>query len=165
MRNLATPVSCAPPGPSLIVWLVAPTFTPAHVMAFSYSTPLLLPLTPPHCHHTAAAAAAAKNNNNNNNNNACAALNMVCTRWVWMTRQPWRHPTGPDELRCPITYEMMTDPVITVDGHTYERSSITEWFLNHNTYVRPWNHRRGERSSSGDDDGACVCVCARGGGG
>lgn len=32
-------------------------------------------------------------------------------------------------LCCPITQEVMEDPVICVgDGHTYERQSIEEWF-------------------------------------
>lgn len=34
----------------------------------------------------------------------------------------------PDELMCPISLELMTDPVSTVDGHVYERSEILEWF-------------------------------------
>ena len=29
---------------------------------------------------------------------------------------------------CPITYEVMKDPVIATDGYTYERSAIEEWF-------------------------------------
>ena len=33
----------------------------------------------------------------------------------------------PQEYICPITAEIMTDPVIGTDGHTYERSAITEW--------------------------------------
>lgn len=33
----------------------------------------------------------------------------------------------PDEFLCPISYEVMTDPVILEDGHTYERSSIEAW--------------------------------------
>jgi hypothetical protein len=32
----------------------------------------------------------------------------------------------PDEFRCPITMEVMTDPVIGEDGHTYERTAITQ---------------------------------------
>ena len=28
---------------------------------------------------------------------------------------------------CPITVEIMTDPVIADDGHTYEKSAITAW--------------------------------------
>ena len=34
---------------------------------------------------------------------------------------------------CPISMEMMTDPVITTAGQTYERKSIEEWFKAHNT--------------------------------
>ena len=33
----------------------------------------------------------------------------------------------PDEYICPITSEIMTDPVTTLDGFTYERAAITEW--------------------------------------
>lgn len=28
---------------------------------------------------------------------------------------------------CPITFEVMRDPVIAVDGHTYERAAIEQW--------------------------------------
>ena len=35
---------------------------------------------------------------------------------------------SPDELRCPITKELMVDPVIAADGHTYERSAIERVF-------------------------------------
>ena len=38
----------------------------------------------------------------------------------------------PDEFLCPITLELMTDPVLAEDGHTYERSAITDWFANGN---------------------------------
>jgi hypothetical protein len=34
----------------------------------------------------------------------------------------------PPDMICPITQMAMTDPVITVDGHTFERKAITEWF-------------------------------------
>uniref|UniRef100_A0A6V7QS59 RING-type E3 ubiquitin transferase n=1 Tax=Ananas comosus var. bracteatus TaxID=296719 RepID=A0A6V7QS59_ANACO len=33
----------------------------------------------------------------------------------------------PDEFRCPITLDLMRDPVIVSSGHTYDRSSITRW--------------------------------------
>ena len=32
----------------------------------------------------------------------------------------------PHEFLCPITLDIMTDPVCTCDGHTYERSAIEE---------------------------------------
>ena len=35
---------------------------------------------------------------------------------------------APSDYLCPITYEIMVDPVFTVDGETYERSAIARWF-------------------------------------
>jgi hypothetical protein len=32
-----------------------------------------------------------------------------------------------DILTCPITMVVMEEPVISEDGNTYERSTITEW--------------------------------------
>jgi hypothetical protein len=32
------------------------------------------------------------------------------------------------ELTCPITHELLHDPVIAEDGHTYERAAISKWF-------------------------------------
>ena len=28
---------------------------------------------------------------------------------------------------CPLTLELMSDPVLAADGHTYERRAIEEW--------------------------------------
>ena len=39
----------------------------------------------------------------------------------------------PDDYVCPITSEIMTDPVSTLDGYTYERTAITEWLRTKNT--------------------------------
>ncbi|XP_059179125.1 WD repeat, SAM and U-box domain-containing protein 1-like [Physella acuta] len=37
-------------------------------------------------------------------------------------------PTNtPDEFLCPITHEIMTDPVIAADGYTYNRPAIVSW--------------------------------------
>ncbi len=36
-------------------------------------------------------------------------------------------PEPPSHLCCPITGELMNDPVITKDGHTYERIAIEKW--------------------------------------
>ena len=41
--------------------------------------------------------------------------------------------TLPDEYKCPITYEMMVDPVFAADGHTYERSAIETWLKTRQT--------------------------------
>ena len=34
----------------------------------------------------------------------------------------------PDEYQCPITMEVMNNPVIAADGFTYEKKDIEEWF-------------------------------------
>ncbi|KAK3232765.1 hypothetical protein CYMTET_56893 [Cymbomonas tetramitiformis] len=34
---------------------------------------------------------------------------------------------------CPITYEIMKDPVVAADGHTYESSAIVRWLQHHST--------------------------------
>jgi hypothetical protein len=35
---------------------------------------------------------------------------------------------APSSFFCPITLEMMQNPVSTVDGHTYEKVAIEQWF-------------------------------------
>ena len=37
-------------------------------------------------------------------------------------------PAPPDAFLCPITQELMADPVIAADGHSYERAEIETWF-------------------------------------
>ena len=37
-------------------------------------------------------------------------------------------PAIPPDFICPITQELMHDPVIALDGHSYERDAINEWF-------------------------------------
>ena len=34
----------------------------------------------------------------------------------------------PKSFKCPISHDVMKDPVTTVDGHVFERDAITEWF-------------------------------------
>lgn len=34
---------------------------------------------------------------------------------------------------CPITQELMTDPVVDPDGNSYERSAIEAWLKNNST--------------------------------
>lgn len=34
----------------------------------------------------------------------------------------------PDNLRCPISHQLMEDAVKATDGHTYSRSAISQWF-------------------------------------
>ncbi|XP_059660729.1 U-box domain-containing protein 13-like [Cornus florida] len=38
-----------------------------------------------------------------------------------------KSPVIPDDFRCPISLELMTDPVIVSTGQTYERSCIEKW--------------------------------------
>lgn len=40
---------------------------------------------------------------------------------------------APDDYFCPITQELMVDPVICADGHTYERTAIAAWLETHTT--------------------------------
>ena len=39
----------------------------------------------------------------------------------------------PDGYLCPISLEVMEDPVIAADGHTYCRAAIERWLLHHST--------------------------------
>lgn len=49
----------------------------------------------------------------------------------------------PPSFLCPVGYSIMTDPVITLDGHTYERGNIERWFrVGHTTSVRSLPHTR-----------------------
>ena len=38
----------------------------------------------------------------------------------------------PEEIVCPITQDIMLDPVSAADGHAYERKAIEEWFAKGN---------------------------------
>ena len=56
------------------------------------------------------------------------------------------------ELVCPITRELMVDPVIAADEHTYERAAITTW-------LRTNNRRCAVRARAcAKDGGGCMCV-------
>jgi len=33
---------------------------------------------------------------------------------------------GPEWLVCPVTMELMMDPVVAADGHTYEREALID---------------------------------------
>ncbi|KAJ8548410.1 hypothetical protein K7X08_030879 [Anisodus acutangulus] len=51
-----------------------------------------------------------------------------------------------DDFRCPITLEIMSDPVTIASGHTYDRSSILKWFRAGNSTCP----KTGERLTSTD---------------
>ena len=42
----------------------------------------------------------------------------------------------PEELLDPLTLEVMNDPVICADGHSYERANIERWLLDRDTSPR-----------------------------
>lgn len=47
-------------------------------------------------------------------------------------------------LRCPLVKDVMREPVIASDGHTYEKAAIKDWFLKHDTSPvtnRPFEHK------------------------
>ena len=36
-------------------------------------------------------------------------------------------------LQCPISHEIMVDPVVAADGHTYEREALARWLSEKNS--------------------------------
>ena len=46
---------------------------------------------------------------------------------------PPRPASLPPEFMCPITGEIMREPVTTADGHVFERSAIERWLATHST--------------------------------
>eukprot|EP01084_Bolivina_argentea_P056236 102960_1 len=71
-------------------------------------------------------------NNNNNNNNNPPLKRISSSRRKKRQRMHFR-PIIPQHYICPITQELMTDPVIISSGHTFERTAIIEWFESGNT--------------------------------
>lgn len=39
----------------------------------------------------------------------------------------------PHDFKCPISFEIMKDPVIASDGQSYEKSQILKWLKNNDT--------------------------------
>ena len=39
----------------------------------------------------------------------------------------------PDAFKCPITLQIMVEPMVTSDGHTYEKIVIEKWLESHDT--------------------------------
>ncbi|KAK9828804.1 hypothetical protein WJX72_002158 [[Myrmecia] bisecta] len=64
---------------------------------------------------------------------AQAAADALLREEEAQVNQDWQPHVSLDEMECPITHEVMTDPVIAADGYTYERSAIEEWFETHDT--------------------------------
>lgn len=65
--------------------------------------------------------------------------------WSWYVRPPVSQDNEeenheeekelevPEGFECPITSNLMVDPVITSDGHTYERYAIERWLSTNDT--------------------------------
>eukprot|EP00041_Stephanoeca_diplocostata_P001338 m.19599 g.19599 ORF g.19599 m.19599 type:complete len:54 (-) comp11893_c1_seq1:298-459(-) len=39
----------------------------------------------------------------------------------------------PPSFECPVTHDIMIDPVSTTDGQSYERTAITKWLRENDT--------------------------------
>ena len=50
-----------------------------------------------------------------------------------ISNEPVSPRTIPFSMCCPITLEIMKDPVVAVDGTSYERSSIEKWYTSNST--------------------------------
>lgn len=53
-------------------------------------------------------------------------------KWLKMIEVQIHKPYNvdvPDDFLCPITQDIMRDPVTCSDGFTYERNAIAEWFM------------------------------------
>lgn len=58
---------------------------------------------------------------------------LLLSREVTESGLPW-------EFECPLTLEVMDDPVLAADGYTYERSAIESWFKKQ-PIVSPLTHK------------------------
>jgi len=74
------------------------------------------------------ALAAAGGNGGNGGNSNGSSRPATATR-----EKPPVPVVVPKEFLCPISQEIMEDPVTTTDGHAYERREIFRWLCTHNT--------------------------------
>jgi ankyrin repeat protein len=68
----------------------------------------------------------------------CLAINVVFTGLLFASEEPTQPLVDSDrsiprQYICPITQEIMSDPVIASDGHSYEREEITRWIALNST--------------------------------
>lgn len=66
----------------------------------------------------------SNNGNNSNNPNNSNKETPSPTSFLIKTHVS---PDIPEDFLCPISLDIMKDPVIAADGHTYERENITKW--------------------------------------
>ena len=55
------------------------------------------------------------------------------TQPTYVTTHTMSSVPPPSDFLCAISLEIMKDPVIAADGHSYERANIERWFQHHNT--------------------------------
>lgn len=73
------------------------------------------------------------------NGGPCQAFDRQLSKLNSFNLKPNNRKSGqmllpPEELRCPISLQLMSDPVIIASGQTYERVCIEKWFSDgHNT--------------------------------
>ncbi|XP_022250633.1 WD repeat, SAM and U-box domain-containing protein 1-like [Limulus polyphemus] len=61
---------------------------------------------------------------------------------LWQHQLSWQeHGDLPQEFFCPITHELMRDPVVAADGYSYEKAAIIEW-LNSGKFTSPMSNNR-----------------------
>jgi hypothetical protein len=60
------------------------------------------------------------------------SLTVLCLKTK--RRQGWASDTPPVDLLCPISQDLMTDPVLIAEtGQTYDKGTITSWLHTHST--------------------------------
>ena len=59
-----------------------------------------------------------------------------CVIAAWRKDPTTWENVAEEELLCNITMDTMTDPVLTLDGHSYERNAIMQWLKRHSTSPR-----------------------------
>lgn len=70
-------------------------------------------------------------------------LRMLAQQLYWLKKarfvpaETMENEAVPHEFLCPVTHEVMREPVRCSDGFTYERAAITEWFLTSGKYTSP----------------------------
>jgi GTPase SAR1 family protein len=68
------------------------------------------------------------------NSNELVYRNADGVKVVGLTDKQFNLFIGDHETyQCPISHELMVDPVMTMDGHTYDREYITKWLTNNDT--------------------------------
>ena len=89
-------------------------------------------------HHNVSFVIINTNNNNFNNNNL-GIIDLTNNDEEEEETEdekeqfvPWTDEQIPDEFKCPISLEIMNEPVLCSDGFYYERECIVDWLHHHN---------------------------------